>query len=155
MCAERGLLLLRVRKELNMEIAAYQTLYESSVAYGMRGALRQKSNKKDVEARMATLEKECTLLEAQIKEQVDRTAAMQKRAKDEDTVMEEIHVQDVTLIKGHNAKLRETLKEKLSVEAEKKKEEEAAANKAKSDEKKAEANKEEKKKKEAAEAKRE
>jgi hypothetical protein len=39
-CAERGLLLLRVRDEIRMTIAAYQTLYESSVAFGMRKALQ-------------------------------------------------------------------------------------------------------------------
>ena len=33
-CAERGLLLLRVRDEMRMTIMAYQTLYESSVAFG-------------------------------------------------------------------------------------------------------------------------
>nr|CAD7255804.1 unnamed protein product [Timema shepardi] len=38
-CAERGLLLLRVRDEIRMTIAAYQTLYESSIAFGMRKAL--------------------------------------------------------------------------------------------------------------------
>lgn len=37
-CAERGLLLLRVRDEIRMTIAAYQTLYESSIAFGMRKA---------------------------------------------------------------------------------------------------------------------
>ena len=31
-----GLLLLRVRDELKMTIAAYQTLYQSSVTFGMR-----------------------------------------------------------------------------------------------------------------------
>ena len=39
-CAERGLLLLRVRDQLRMVTAAYQTLYESSVAFGMRKALQ-------------------------------------------------------------------------------------------------------------------
>ena len=39
-CAERGLLLLRVRDEIRMTIAAYQTLYESSIAFGMRKALQ-------------------------------------------------------------------------------------------------------------------
>lgn len=39
-CAERGLLLLKVRDEINMTIAAYQTLYESSIAFGMRKALQ-------------------------------------------------------------------------------------------------------------------
>lgn len=39
-CAERGLLLLRVRDEIRMTVAAYQTLYESSIAFGMRKALQ-------------------------------------------------------------------------------------------------------------------
>ncbi len=33
---ERGLLLMRVRDEHKMTLAAYQTLYQSSVSYGMR-----------------------------------------------------------------------------------------------------------------------
>lgn len=37
---ERGLLLLRVRDEIRMTIQAYQTLYESSIAFGMRKALQ-------------------------------------------------------------------------------------------------------------------
>ena len=35
-CAERGLLMLRVRDELRMTLMAYQTLYESSIAFGAR-----------------------------------------------------------------------------------------------------------------------
>lgn len=34
-CAERGLLLLRIRDEARMRIAAYQTLYESSLAFAV------------------------------------------------------------------------------------------------------------------------
>jgi hypothetical protein len=37
---ERGLLLLRVRDELRMTLHAYQTLYESSIAFGIRKALQ-------------------------------------------------------------------------------------------------------------------
>ena len=44
-CAERGLLLLRVRDEIRMTIAAYQTLYESSIAFGMRKALMAEQRK--------------------------------------------------------------------------------------------------------------
>lgn len=39
-CAEQGLLLLRVRDEIRMTMAAYQTLYQSSIAFGMRKALQ-------------------------------------------------------------------------------------------------------------------
>lgn len=50
-CAERGLLLLRTRDEVRMTICAYQSLYESSIAFGMRKALmaeqrRNMQNKK-------------------------------------------------------------------------------------------------------------
>lgn len=37
---ERGLLLLRVRDEVRMTIAAYQTLYQSSITFGMRKTLQ-------------------------------------------------------------------------------------------------------------------
>ena len=51
-CAERGLLLLRVRDEIRMTIAAFQTLYESSVAFGMRKALQSEQGKADMEEKV-------------------------------------------------------------------------------------------------------
>ncbi len=53
-CAERGLLLLRVRDEIRMTIAAYQTLYESSVAFGMRKALQAEQGKFDMEKKVCS-----------------------------------------------------------------------------------------------------
>ena len=46
-CEERGILLSRVRDEIKMTIHAYQTLYCSSIAYGIRKALlaEQQSDK--------------------------------------------------------------------------------------------------------------
>ncbi|ULT79850.1 hypothetical protein L3Y34_010442 [Caenorhabditis briggsae] len=38
-CAERGLLLVRVRDEIRMTFAAYQNVLESAIAYGVRKAL--------------------------------------------------------------------------------------------------------------------
>ena len=54
-CAERGLLLLRVRDEIRMTIAAYQTLYESSVAFGMRKALQAEQGKSDMERKASSI----------------------------------------------------------------------------------------------------
>merc|ERR1711968_221277 len=65
-CAERGLLLLRVRDEIRMTIAAYQTLYESSVAYGMRKALMAEYRKAEMEAKVKQLESEKEDLERQV-----------------------------------------------------------------------------------------
>lgn len=51
-CTERGLLLLRVRDELQMTLRAYQTLYESSVAFGMRKALMAEQGKSELERKV-------------------------------------------------------------------------------------------------------
>lgn len=53
---ERGLLLLRVRDEIMMTIAAYQTLYQSSVTFAMRKQLQAEHGKADLEKRIAELE---------------------------------------------------------------------------------------------------
>ncbi|KAJ7524417.1 hypothetical protein O6H91_17G004100 [Diphasiastrum complanatum] len=67
-CAERGLLLLRVRDELRMTIAAYQTLYESSVAFGLRKALQAECGKENMETRIQQLEGELKELDRQVAE---------------------------------------------------------------------------------------
>ncbi len=46
---ECGLLLLRVRDEIKMTIAAYQTLYQSSVTFAMRKQLQAEHGKADLE----------------------------------------------------------------------------------------------------------
>lgn len=51
-CAERGFLLVRVRDEIKMSVQAYQTLYESSVAYGMRKALQAEQRKAEMVMRI-------------------------------------------------------------------------------------------------------
>ena len=58
-CAERGFLLVRVRDEIKMTIQAYQTLYESSIAYGMRKALQAEQSKAEELLQLASLEKRC------------------------------------------------------------------------------------------------
>merc|ERR1711924_379493 len=55
-CAERGFLLVRVRDEIRMTVQAYQTLYESSIAYGMRKALLAEQKKNEMKSRIKELE---------------------------------------------------------------------------------------------------
>ena len=47
-CPERGLLLLRVRDEIKMTIASYQTLYESAILFGIRKQLQEKEGKEEL-----------------------------------------------------------------------------------------------------------
>ena len=54
---ERGLVLLRIRDEIRMTIAAYQTLYQSSVTFAMRKQLQAEHGKADLEKRIEQFEK--------------------------------------------------------------------------------------------------
>ena len=81
-CAERGLLLLRVRDEIRMTIAAYQTLYESSIAFGMRKALMAEQRKAELESQIKTLEAETKDQERQVQELRKKCDAIEKREAD-------------------------------------------------------------------------
>ena len=59
-------LLVRVRDEIKMTIQAYQTLYESSIAYGMRKALQAEQSKAEKLLQLASLEKRCMEKENEI-----------------------------------------------------------------------------------------
>ena len=78
-CAERGLLVLRVRDEIRMTIAAYQTLYESSIAFGMRKALMAEQRKAEMETQIKSLESETSDLEKQVQELNTRCSAIEQR----------------------------------------------------------------------------
>lgn len=58
--------LCRVRDEIQMTIAAYQTLYESSIAFGMRKALMTEQGKVDLQQQIEQLESERRELEHQV-----------------------------------------------------------------------------------------
>merc|ERR1712083_332692 len=70
---ERGLVLLRIRDEIRMTIAAYQTLYQSSVTFAMRKQLQAEHGKAD-------LEKQIELLEAKKKMQTSKIEAIDQRS---------------------------------------------------------------------------
>ena len=46
-CSHRGLLLVRIRDELKMNIESYRNLYESVLAYGMRKAMLGQKTKNE------------------------------------------------------------------------------------------------------------
>ncbi|XP_063167777.1 axonemal dynein light intermediate polypeptide 1 [Candoia aspera] len=108
-CAERGLLLLRVRDEIRMTIAAYQTLYESSVAFGMRKALQAEQGKSDMERKIADLEDEKRDLERQVNEQKAKCEAIEKRELERRQVEEKKHTEEVQFLKRTNQQLKAQL----------------------------------------------
>ncbi|KAH8382779.1 hypothetical protein KR009_005220 [Drosophila setifemur] len=108
-CSERGLLLLRIRDEIAMSMEAYETLYCSSVAFGMRKALQAHEEKEMLRDRVKTLELDKEALEEIIadmklkQEQAERRNA-ELRASEEKKFTEEI-----TFLKKTNAQLKAQL----------------------------------------------
>lgn len=94
-CAERGLLLLRVRDEARMTITAYETLYESSIAYGVRKALVAEQKRIDLEAKLRELAAAKRELQQQVeslKHTIESTQArsIQKREAEEKAHADEV-----------------------------------------------------------------
>lgn len=108
-CAERGLLLLRVRDEMRMTIAAYQTLYESSVAFGMRKALQTEQGKSDMEARINGLETDVQDLERKVNEWKMKCEAIEKREAERREAEAKKHKEEVSYLESHSKQLKQQL----------------------------------------------
>merc|ERR1712063_226318 len=108
-CAERGLLLLRVRDEIRMTICAYQSLYESSIAFGMRKALQAEQGKADMEKRIAELEEEKRDLEKNVNELKAKCDQIEKRAQEQRQVEEKKHTEEIQFLKRTNQQLKTQL----------------------------------------------
>ncbi|RNA01319.1 33 kDa inner dynein arm light axonemal [Brachionus plicatilis] len=108
-CSERGLLLLRVRDEIRMTIAAYQTLYESSVAFGMRKALMAEQGKADMEKRVNELERDKRDLEKQVNEWKAKCEQIEKRNAEQRAAEEKKHAEDISFYKKTNQQLKAQL----------------------------------------------
>jgi dynein light intermediate chain, axonemal len=89
------LLLLRVRDEARMTITAYETLYESSIAYGVRKALVAEQKRIDLDTKLrelAMVKRELQLQVENLKSTIESTQArsVQKREAEERLHAEEV-----------------------------------------------------------------
>ena len=67
-CLERGILLMRIKKELIMTVETYQNLYESALAYGIRVLLLAEDDKQKLQKEIDEDENEINQLENEIEE---------------------------------------------------------------------------------------
>lgn len=112
---ERGLLLLRVRDEIKMTIAAYQTLYQSSVTFAMRKQLQAEHGKAELEKTIEQLEHKKTKLENKVSELKSKIEAIEKRNKERMAIEQKKRDQEVEFLKyqeNHLTKFLNTVKEK-------------------------------------------
>jgi dynein light intermediate chain, axonemal len=101
--------LLRVRDEIRMTIAAYQTLYESSVAFGMRKALMAEQGKSDMEAKISELENDKRELEKQVNDLKAKLEQTEKRNSEQRAVEEKKHNEEIQYLKKTNTQLKQQL----------------------------------------------
>jgi len=78
-CPERGLLLVRIKDEIAMTLAAYQTLYEGSINFGMRKALKVEQGKSELEEKLGALEERRKKLLTRLDQERTRTDLLEKR----------------------------------------------------------------------------
>ena len=102
-------MLVRVRDEIKMTIQAYQTLYESSIAYGMRKALQAEQSKAEKLLQLASLEKRCMEKENEINDLRRRILDKLEEEKQEKLEKEHEHERACENKKGDNLKIRKDL----------------------------------------------
>merc|ERR1712060_911720 len=108
-CAERGLLLLRVRDEIRMTIAAYQTLYQSSVAFGMRKALQAEQGKHEMLEKIDNLNDEILSLERNVADLKAKCEAIERRELERRAQDEKKHTDEIQFLKRSVQQLKQQL----------------------------------------------
>ena len=113
-CAERGFLLVRVRDEIKMTIQAYQTLYESSIAYGMRKALMAEQGKNEMQQNITDLEAACREHDQEIKQLQDQIEDIIRKDAEQSERDEKAHRDQVEYLNDLNDDYKRELETLLS-----------------------------------------
>lgn len=108
-CGERGILLLRVRDEIQMTIASYQTLYQSSIAFGMRKVLLAELGKLDLEQKVSAMESQQRDLEHQVMELRNKCDTIEKTEAEKRQLSEKKHQEELQALRKTNQQLKAQL----------------------------------------------
>lgn len=108
-CGERGLLLLRIRDEMRMTMEAYQALYCSSIAFGMRKALQAEQGKSDLQTDIDRLGEEKVDVERQLVDLRQRSEQNERRAEELRIAEEKKHNEEIVFLKKTNLQLKVSL----------------------------------------------
>lgn len=108
-CTERGLLLLRVRDEMVMSMDAYEALYCSSIAFGLRKALQSQEGKEKLVEYVAQLERDKETMENVISDMRLRAEQNERRNAELRAAEEKKHAEEIAFLKKTNAQLKTQL----------------------------------------------
>ncbi|XP_078069680.1 axonemal dynein light intermediate polypeptide 1-like [Mustelus asterias] len=105
-CPERGLLLLRIRNELLMTLETHESLYESSVAFGLRKALQGDLEKIHLRNHIRALEHEINDLQSELSEIKAKYEAAEKRAAERKMLDDKRHSEEALVFRKTNQQLK-------------------------------------------------
>merc|ERR1712188_147341 len=108
---ERGLLLMRVRDEMKLTISAYNTLYESSVAFSTRKAIQAQDGIADMEKKLKDLELECRTLDEESVQLTQKLETTKRRENEKCNVMKKKHTEAVEYLMRSNTQLEKAVKQ--------------------------------------------
>ena len=97
-----------------MTIQAYQTLYESSIAYGMRKALMAEQKKNEMQSTIKQLDDTCNELEREVDRMEQEIDDIIKRDEEERQREQKAHEDQVEYLKALNQDFKNELENLLS-----------------------------------------
>lgn len=89
---------MRVRDEARMTISAYETLYESSIAYGVRKALIAEQRKIDLDQKLKELHAAKRDLQQQVENLKNTIDSTLQRAQEKREQEEKLHSEEVSSV---------------------------------------------------------
>ena len=97
-----------------MTVSAYETLYESSIAYGIRNALMAEQRKSELDAKIKSLDETKADLQKQIDNLKSSMDVAQERSTAKRDADEAAHAEEVERITKANEQLKASLESMLS-----------------------------------------
>jgi dynein light intermediate chain len=105
-CPERGLMLLRLRDERKMTMAAYETAYQEGLAYGTRKQLEAEEGLEDMEGQVKALEFRKGELERGKVELLSKQGSMQQKIRERKAAVSERKQYELQCLARQNDSLR-------------------------------------------------
>ncbi|OHT12552.1 28 kDa inner dynein arm light chain, axonemal [Tritrichomonas foetus] len=112
-CSPRGLLLLKLRDELNMTINCYRSLYESALEWGVRKTSIEGDFKSKTKEENKSLKKEIEELKIKNNEMMEKIETMKKNYEEEIKEKKKHHQKEIEGLNNEINKLWEELRNML------------------------------------------
>ena len=114
-CLERGILMMLVKKESEMTVKAYQNLYQSSIAYGIRSGLIIEEEKNNFRKKIEKIDDENENLEKNIEKLEKEIESLTKHDQEERERINEEHKQKVDFAEDIIKTLKNDIKNKWEI----------------------------------------